>query len=191
MDGRNTWRGWFFISLCEGKGMLEDAQGCTGCIMSTWKWIRLLSVIPETRKTVIRVTREYQGLNWIVRLHWLSHLTDMPRVKCGASLHGLPLNNMNKHSISCEGKYPTGISRREVNPLKPSSYYMYHQACHSFSKVRTHGVFLYFVYTLEKVAIISLSRLKWSVLQLRWRMQTEIQVEPLNKIQVNISLQKG
>jgi len=82
-------------------------------------------------------------------------------------------------------------SRTEVNLLKPSSYCMYHQVCHSFLKVRTHSVFLYFVYNSEQVTIISLSRLKWSVLQLRWRMQTEIQVERLNIIRVNISLQKG
>jgi hypothetical protein len=36
-------------------------------------------------------------------------------------------------------------SRTEVNPLKPSSYCMQHQVCHSFLKVRTHGVVLYFV----------------------------------------------
>jgi hypothetical protein len=97
--------------------------------------------------------------------------------------------------ISCTLGYFTEMYVEDIRggfrPLKPSSYYMYHQVCHSFLKVRTHSVFLYFVYTSEQVTIISLSRLKWSVLQLRWRMQTEIQVEPLNIIQVNISLQKG
>lgn len=145
MGGRNMWRGWFLISLCEGKGMLEETQGYTGCITFTWEWNRLLSIILETQKTVIHVTREYQGLNWIVRLRWLSHLTDISRVKYGASLYGLPLNSINKHSIWCEGKYPTGSSRTEVNPLKSSSYCMYHQVCHSFLKVCTHCVFLYFV----------------------------------------------
>jgi hypothetical protein len=63
------------------------------------------------------------------------------------------------NSISCEGKYPAHSSRSEVYPLKPSSYYI-PPGLSLFLTFHTHSVFLYFVYTWEQVAIISLSRLK-------------------------------
>jgi len=57
-----------FLLVCVRVKECLKTQGCTGCITFTWEWNRLLSIILETQKTVIHVTREYQELNCQVAL---------------------------------------------------------------------------------------------------------------------------